>query len=91
MLALEFVSSYDVKRDMALPSEVQPEWHMIIHSLINERVEQLSNGIKIDLFCSLENQQCTSDLIMNVVMTHVAEALDELVFSEVSYYIIILL
>ena len=85
MLALEFASLFDTERGMALPSEIQPEWHMIIHSLVNERVARLSNRIKIDLFCDLENQQCTSDLIMNVVMTHVAKALDELVFSEVSY------
>ena len=85
MLSLEFqtdVSQLNFKTG-TLPSEVEPRWHVIISSLLGERLAQLPKETRIDRFCDLENRQHTSDVIMNIFMTHAAKALDELVFTEV--------
>ena len=81
MLSLEFKNEVSQLSKGILPSELEPEWHAIISSLINERVAQLPKEIRIDRFCDLENQQQIPDLIMNIFMTEAAKALDELVFS----------
>ena len=83
MLSLEFKNEVSQlsNRKGSLPSELEPGWHTIISSLINERVGQLPKEIRIDRFCDLENQQHTPDLIMNIFMTQAAKALDEFVFS----------
>lgn len=89
MLSLEFqtdVSQSNFKKG-TLPSEVEPQWHVIISSIVNERLRQLPMDTRIDRFCDLENRQHTSDLIMNIFMTHAANALDEFVFTEVIFCI----
>ena len=87
MLSLEFETegSQVNFKSGNLPSEVEPRWHVIISSLVNERLAQLPKDIRIDRFCDLENRQHTSDLIMNIFITHAAKALDELVFNEVIF------
>ena len=85
MLSLEFqteISQSNFKKG-TLPSEVEPQWHVIISNLVNERLQQLPKEIRIDRFCDLENRQHTLDIIMNIFMKHAAKALDELVFTEV--------
>ena len=86
MLDLKFVNEMPPSNTGTLPFGVEKTWHKIISSVVSERVDQLSLKTKIDQFYELENQQHTSDLIMNVFVTHVAEALDILVFNEVSIY-----
>ena len=90
MLSLEFeaeVSQLKFKMG-TLPSEVEPRWHAIISSLVNERLAQLPKETRIDRFCDLENRQHTSDVIVNIFMAHAAKALDELVFTEVIFVLI---
>ena len=87
MLSLEFdteVSQSNFKK-RTLPSEVEPQWHVIISTLVSERLTQLPMEKRIDRFCDLENRQHTSDVIMNIFMTHASKALDELVFTEVIF------
>ena len=87
MLSLEFeteVSQLNYKTG-TLPSEVEPRWHDIISSLVSERLAQLPKETRIDRFCDLENRQHTSDVIVNIFMTHASKALDELVFTEVIF------
>ena len=87
MLSLEFqteMSQLNFKKG-TLPSEVEPQWHVIISSLVSERLTQLPKETRIDRFCDLENRQHTSDVIMNIFMTHASQALDELVFTEVIF------
>ena len=68
-----------------VPADVEEEWLKIVENLVKNRVKQLSEQGRIELFCDLEKQNLTiSDSLTSIIMVEAVEALNIIALHPVS-------
>lgn len=70
--------------ELKCPSSVEHDWHKIFKNIVVNFLKTLPSDICVRLFLELESDSAANPLVIDIFMTEVTSALDELFLNKVS-------